>query len=137
MLALQINKTDYLILQSILTKYPCHFYAYGSRVKGTARKFSDLDLCFKENIPSYKLVELEEKSGNSDLPFMVELPTIYHPGKILKEEFLIPAHISLAQLTRDINVSSKLIKEIIAEERDLDKDIATRLSLYFSTAPTF
>ena len=31
----------------------------------------------------------------------------------------------------------KLIKEIIAEEKDLNKDIAARLSLYFSTAPTF
>ena len=70
---LQINKTDYSILQSILRKYPCHFYAYGSRVKGTARKYSDLDLCYQENIPSYKVVELEEELEKSDLPFMVEL----------------------------------------------------------------
>src|SRR3954453_17546220 len=69
----QINKTDYSILQSILSKYPYHFYAYGSRAKGTARKFSDLDLCYQGNIPSYKVVEIEEKLENSDLPFMVEL----------------------------------------------------------------
>jgi addiction module HigA family antidote len=68
---------------------------------------------------------------------MTKKPVIYHPGKILKEEFLVPAQISSAQLARDINVSSKVIKEIIAEKRDLNKDIATYLALYFSTAPTF
>src|SRR3954453_10695494 len=68
---------------------------------------------------------------------MTRKPIIYHPGKILREEFLVPAQISSAQLARDINVSNKAIKEIIAEERDLTKDIATRLALYFSTAPTF
>jgi len=68
---------------------------------------------------------------------MTRKPIIYHPGKILKVEFLIPAQISPTQLARDINISNKIIKEIIAEERDLTKDIATRLALYFSTAPTF
>jgi len=48
---LQIEKRHFEVLQSILDKYPYHFYAYGSRVKGTARKFSDLDLCYQENIP--------------------------------------------------------------------------------------
>jgi|SRR5437763_4464637 len=62
---------------------------------------------------------------------------IYHPGKILREEFLIPAQISSVQLARGINVSNKIIKELLAEERDLTKDIATRLALYFSTAPAF
>lgn len=64
-------------------------------------------------------------------------PIIYHPGKILREEFLIPAQISSTQLAHDISISNKIIKEIISEERDLTKDIATRLALYFSTAPTF
>ena len=68
---------------------------------------------------------------------MTRKPIIHHPGKILKEEFLTPAQISPSQLAKDINVSSKEIKEIIAEQRDLNKDIATRLALYFSTAPTF
>ncbi|CAJ0912797.1 20637_t:CDS:2 [Entrophospora sp. SA101] len=64
-------------------------------------------------------------------------PIIHHPGKILKEEFLTLAQISPSQLAKDIGVSSKKIKEIIAEEKDLNKNIATRLALYFSTAPTF
>src|SRR4051812_37465296 len=68
---------------------------------------------------------------------MTRKPIIHHPGKILKEEFLIPAQVSSSQLAKDINVPSKTIKEITAEKKDLNKDIATRLALYFSTAPTF
>jgi len=64
-------------------------------------------------------------------------PTIYHPGKILKEEFLIPAQISSIQLAHNINISEKEVKNIITEKKDLTKDVATRLALYFHTAPTF
>ena len=70
---LQINKSDYQILSRILSKYPYKFYAYGSRVKGNARKFSDLDICYQENIPIYKLVQIEGELEESDLPFLVRL----------------------------------------------------------------
>ncbi|CAG8852651.1 40015_t:CDS:1, partial [Gigaspora margarita] len=46
------------ILKKILSKYPYQFYAYGSRVKGTARKFSDLDLCYQEQIPTRDITEI-------------------------------------------------------------------------------
>ena len=68
---------------------------------------------------------------------MTRKPIIYHPGKILREEFLTPAHITPQQLAQDINISSKMVKEIISEKKDLTKDIAARLALYFRTAPTF
>lgn len=64
-------------------------------------------------------------------------PIIYHPGKILKEEFLIPAEITARKLAQDINISEREIKSILAEKKDLNKDVATRLALYFHTAPTF
>ena len=51
---LEIDESDYQILTQILSKYPYHLHAYGSRVKGTARKYSDLDLCYREDIPSYE-----------------------------------------------------------------------------------
>ena len=73
MTKLLIRNQDKKILVQILNKYPYSFYAYGSRVKGTARKYSDLDLCYQENIPNYKVVEIEEELENSDLPFVVEL----------------------------------------------------------------
>jgi len=68
-----INKQDKKILEKILNNYPYKFYAYGSRVKGTAHKFSDLDICYKENISSYILIEIEQKLEESNLSFVVEL----------------------------------------------------------------
>ena len=47
---LQIETRHLEIINSILSKYPYNFYAYGSRVKGTSRKYSDLDLCYREEI---------------------------------------------------------------------------------------
>ena len=70
---IKIESHDYQILQKILSKYPYTFYAYGSRVKGTARKFSDLDLCYLENITDEVICQIKEELEESDLPFMVEL----------------------------------------------------------------
>ncbi|CAG8810494.1 9524_t:CDS:2, partial [Racocetra persica] len=68
-----IHKPDYHVLQQILNKYPYTFYAYGSRVKGTARKYSDLDLCYQEDIPSDIFYQIIKEIEESDLPFVVEL----------------------------------------------------------------
>jgi predicted nucleotidyltransferase len=73
MTRLLIEKEDYDILKSILQKYPYKFYAYGSRVKGTAEKYSDLDLCYQDNIEGYKVEEIRELLEKSDLSFIVEL----------------------------------------------------------------
>jgi len=70
---IQMDKKDREILQSILSKYSYTFYAFGSRVKGTQRPFSDLDLCYKDTIPSDQLVAIEEDLSNSDLPFKVDV----------------------------------------------------------------
>lgn len=70
---LQIETRHQKIIQQILAKYPYAFYAYGSRAKGTARKLSDLDICFYEEIPWNVLSHIEEDFENSDLPFKVDL----------------------------------------------------------------
>jgi len=70
---LQIEERHWKILRGILHKYPYQFYAYGSRAKGTARKFSDLDLCYQEDIHLNNLAHLEADLEESDLPFIVEL----------------------------------------------------------------
>lgn len=61
------------IVKDILSRYPYHFYAFGSRTTGNAKQYSDLDLCFKEQIPSHVIVEIEEHFEDSDLPFTVDL----------------------------------------------------------------
>jgi uncharacterized protein len=70
---LQIESRDYQILKQILSKYPYKFYAYGSRVKGNARKFSDLDLCYQEDIPNSVISQIQAELEESDLSFIVEL----------------------------------------------------------------
>jgi len=60
----------------ILNKYPYQFYACGSRVKETSRKFSDLDICYQEDIPREVIYQIKEELEESDLPFMVELANI-------------------------------------------------------------
>jgi predicted nucleotidyltransferase len=70
---IKIETQDYQILQGILSKYPHAFYAYGSRARGTSRQFSDLDLCYQEEIPSEIIYQLQEELEESDLPFFVEL----------------------------------------------------------------
>lgn len=60
-------------LLKILAKHPYTFYAYGSRTKGTQQKFSDLDLCYFEDIPAQELASLKNDLEESSLPFIVQL----------------------------------------------------------------
>lgn len=61
------------ILHDILARYPYQFYAFGSRVTGKAKQFSDLDIVYKDIIPSGQLIQLIEDLEESDLPFKVDL----------------------------------------------------------------
>jgi len=70
---LDIDEKHWAIVKAILSQYNYIFYAFGSRAKKTAKKLSDLDLCYKENLPAKILSEIEEKFEESDLPFKVEL----------------------------------------------------------------
>ncbi len=49
--------------------------AFGSRVTGKAKKFSDLDLVIMGNtpVPSFTLARLADEFDESDLPFKVDL----------------------------------------------------------------
>ena len=73
------------IVQKILSKYPYQFYAYGSRAKGTAHKFSDLDLCYQEEIPWNILSHIQEDLEESDLPFKVDLVAWKHMSSDFQE----------------------------------------------------
>ena len=70
---LQLETKHQKIVSEILRKHPYQFYAYGSRTKGTARKFSDLDLCYQDNLSDALVFQIEEEFKESDLPFLVEL----------------------------------------------------------------
>lgn len=70
---IQLENKHQLIISAILAKYSYTFYAYGSRVKGKTGKYSDLDLCYQQEIPWNVLSHLHEDFEESDLPFKVDL----------------------------------------------------------------
>lgn len=60
-----------------------------------------------------------------------------HPGKILREELLIPFNISPEELAQAIQVSKEQIQWICEERGDITSDLAARLALYFDSTPQF
>lgn len=61
------------IIQGILKQYPYQFYGFGSRIKGTQKPLSDLDLVYIDPIPSHVISALEEDFSESDLPYFVDI----------------------------------------------------------------
>ena len=70
---LHIEPRHMKIVMGVLSKYPYGFYAFGSRAKGSEKKFSDLDLCFFDNISFRELSKIAEGFEESDLPFKVDV----------------------------------------------------------------
>lgn len=74
---IEITHLQRQIILKILEEYvpDAKVWAFGSRVKGTAKKYSDLDLLImgKEKMSINRLGELQEAFQESDLPFRVDL----------------------------------------------------------------
>ena len=65
-----------LLRQLLSTHAPdVRVWAFGSRVKGTAKAWSDLDLALvaKQILPPQQLFKLQDALEESDLPFKVDL----------------------------------------------------------------
>jgi predicted nucleotidyltransferase len=71
--AIYLEEKHKKIVKDILQKYDYNFFAFGSRVKGNCRKFSDLDLFYTQDLPLSVLLSVEEDFEDSDLPFKVDL----------------------------------------------------------------
>ncbi len=54
-----------------------------------------------------------------------------HPGEILREDFLVPLHMSVNALALALNVPATRIHEIVKERRSITADTAERLARYF------
>lgn len=65
------NKAELLSILTPIKQYDVR--AYGSRVKGTHRQFSDLDLCVMQEIPRKTLVDIRGNFTDSRLPFFVSI----------------------------------------------------------------
>ena len=66
-----------------------------------------------------------------------QAPIIVHPGEVLREDFLLPLKLTPEKLAKSIKIKPQAIQELIEEKRDLDKDLATRLALYFDMSTEF
>lgn len=74
---LLLEPHDLEIVVKILKQYLPEYaiWAFGSRVRGGAKKFSDLDLVVvtTEPLSLEKLADVEEAFDQSDLPFKVDI----------------------------------------------------------------
>jgi len=71
--SIQIEESDYKILMDILKRYPYKFYIYGSRAKGNARRYSDIDIFCKEKMKEGDLTNLEMDLDESDLTIKIDV----------------------------------------------------------------
>lgn len=60
-----------------------------------------------------------------------------HPGEILREEFLIPAGLSINALARALHVPPNHVSGIVNEKRGVSAQMALRLSRYWGTSSEF
>jgi addiction module HigA family antidote len=65
-----------------------------------------------------------------------KLPPI-HPGKILREEFLEPLHITPLQLAQELKIPTSRITPVLQETQPLTAELALRLGRYFDLSPMF
>jgi len=76
-MAIQINPKQLMFIKNSLKQtFPdATIYVFGSRVKGTAKKYSDIDIAIdnKKPIPLKELSHIEEIFSESDLPILVDL----------------------------------------------------------------
>jgi antitoxin HigA-1 len=64
----------------------------------------------------------------------IETPNV---GEILKEEFLEPLNITPYRLSKDINVSTSTVLDIVHNKRKVSAEMALRLSKYFGNSYKF
>lgn len=60
-----------------------------------------------------------------------------HPGKILRDEFLLPMGITANALASALFVSASRINDVVLERRGVTADTALRLANYFGNEPEF
>jgi len=68
-----LTAQDFRLIDSIFKQFPHTYYVFGSRIKGTYRPFSDLDILVKDTITLSQLAEIKEAFDNSDLPFKIDI----------------------------------------------------------------
>lgn len=71
---------------------------------------------------------------------MIRVPTDRvptHPGEMLQEEFLLPANLTIQELSAAIYVSATELQALVQEQQSLTPSMALRLAKYFGTSIDF
>jgi addiction module HigA family antidote len=58
-----------------------------------------------------------------------------HPGEVLKELYIKPLHLTIAEIAKGIGVTRKSLSELVNGKYGVSPDMAVRLSKAFSTTP--
>ena len=58
-----------------------------------------------------------------------------HPGKIIKEDYLMPLSITIKDMALNLGVSRKTLSKIVNEKGSVSPEMALRLSRAFDTTP--
>jgi len=58
-----------------------------------------------------------------------------HPGKVLKELYIKPLHLTISEVAKGIGVTRKSLSELVNAKYGVSVDMATRLAKAFSTTP--
>ena len=57
-----------------------------------------------------------------------------HPGKILREDFLLPLGLSQTELAEMLKTTFRTVNEILNEKRGISPEMAVRLARFFGTS---
>jgi len=60
-----------------------------------------------------------------------------HPGEIIREEFMLPLHLTSEKFAQDIKLAPQELEAVIQEKKDLNMDLICRLSAYFDLPVEF
>jgi type I restriction enzyme S subunit len=74
---INVKDNELRIIKDIIGEYAadCKVYAFGSRVKNTQKRFSDLDLFFdaEKKMGFLRIQKIKEAFQESDLPYRVDV----------------------------------------------------------------
>lgn len=65
------------------------------------------------------------------------LSTAFHPGEILREEYLIPLGLKPYTLAKKLRIPRTRIERLVAQRTPVTPDTALRLAKFFDTTPQF
>ncbi len=58
-----------------------------------------------------------------------------HPGKILKEEFIIPLNLTVTKTAKALKVKRQTLSELVNEHNGISPEMAIRISKVFNSNP--